>query len=177
MRGGKAIKTDRKVSNNLNQLLSRVKTIFIHKADHEEKTVEPTTQETQTTDQRLRSALAEVENYLADNLGTRSSALTYKEYNNGISLISDDPTLSTAVVILTRSNGTLNLPDNVILLGYVETDKGNDYLIKHLGKFIKYLMKLGTTHGIQHLAIAFSKEHYDYPNIVQTADVTCIRLY
>ena len=166
-----------KASNNLNQLLSRVKTIFIHKADHEEKTVEPTTQEPQTTDKRQRNALAEVEKYLADNFGTRSSALTYKEYNNGISLISDDPTFSTAVVILTQTKGMLNLPDNVILLGYVKTDKGDDYLIEHLGNFIKFLMKLGTTHGIQHFAIAFSKERYDYPNIVQSADVTCLRLY
>ena len=38
-------------------------------------------------------------------------------------------------------------------------------------------MKLGTTHGIQHFAIAFSKKRYDYPDIVQTADVTCLRLY
>ena len=121
--------------------------------------------------------LADVKKYLADNFGTQPSALTYKEYSNGISLTSDDPTFSTALVVLTQTKGMLNLPDNVILLGYVETDKGNDFLIEHLGNFIKYLMKLGTTHGIQHLAIAFSKEHYNYPNIVQYADVTCIRLY
>ena len=166
-----------KVSNNLNQLLSRVKTIFTHKVDHEEKTVEPTTQETQTTDRRVRNTLADVENYLADKFGTQPSALTYKEYSNGISLTSDNPTFSTAVVILTRSNGTLNLPDNVILLGYVETDNDNEFLIEHLGNFIKYLMKVGTAHSIQHLAIAFSQERYDYPNIVQSADVTCLRLY
>ena len=154
-----------------------MKTIFTHKADHKEKTVEPTTQETQTTDLRLRNALAEVQKYLADNFGTQPSALTYKEYTNGISLTSDDTTFSTAVVFLTRSHGTYNLPDNVILLGYVETDKDNDFILEHLSNFIKYLMKLGTTHGIQHLAIAFSKEHYDYPNIIQSADVTCLRLY
>ena len=51
------------------------------------------------------------------------------------------------------------------------------FLIEHLGNFIMYLMKLGATHDIQHLAIAFSKEHYDYPDIVQSADVTCLRLY
>ena len=166
-----------KVSNNLNQLLSRVKNIFTHKADHEEKTVEPTTQEPQTTDQRLRNALAEVENYLADNFDTRSSVLTYKEYSNGISLTSDDPTFSTALVILTETNGILNLPDNVILLGNVKTDKGDDYLIEHLGNFIIFLKRLGIKHRIQHLAIAFSKEHYDTPYDVKTADITCIRLY
>lgn len=32
VRGGKAIKTDRKTANNLNQLLSRVKSIFGRKA-------------------------------------------------------------------------------------------------------------------------------------------------
>lgn len=158
-----------KVSNNLNQLLSRVKIIFGRNSQHEEN--QP------NSDQNLRYALADVEKYLADNFGTRSSALTYKDYSNGISLISDAPTFSTAVVILTRSNGTLNLPDNVILLGYVKTDKGDDYLIEHLKKFLKFLVELGTTHGIQHLAIAFSKECYDYPNIVQSADVTCLRLY
>ena len=166
-----------KAPNNLNQLLSRVKTLFGHKAHSEEKTTEPTTQQPSVSDQHLKAALAEVEKYLADNFGTQPSALTYKEYSNGISLTSDDPTFSTAVVILTRSNGTYNLPDNVILLGYVKTDKGNDFLIEHLGNFIKYLMKLGATHGIQHLAIAFSKAQYDHPNAVKTADVTCIRLY
>ena len=158
-----------KVSSNLNQLLSRVKTIFGRDSQHEES--QP------NSDQRVRNALADVENYLAENFGTQPSSMTYKEYSNGISLTSDDPTFSTAVVILNRANGTYNLPDNAILLGYVKTDKGDDYLIEHLGNFIKYLMKLSATHGIQHLAIAFSKAQYDHTNAVKTADVTCIRLY
>ncbi len=158
-----------KVSNNLNQLLSRVKTVFSRDSQHEESLP--------NSDQRVRNALADVENYLADNFGTQPSALTYKEYSNGISLTSNNPTFSTAVVILTRANGTYNLPDNVILLGYVKTDKGNDYLINHLGNFIIFLKRLGIKHRIQHLAIAFSKEHYNTPNAVKTADVTCIRLY
>ena len=166
-----------KVSNNLNQLLSRVKTVFGRNSQHEEKPINHTTQQPSVSDQRLKAALAEVENYLADNFGTATSALTYEEYTNGISLTSDDPTFSTAVVILTHTNGMLNLPNNVILLGYVKTDKGDDYLIEHLGSYIKFLMKLGVANQIQHLAIAFSKEHYDYPNIVQTADVTCLPLY
>ena len=165
------------VSNNLNQLLSSVKTIFTHKAHHEEKTAEPTTQETKNYDQRLRDALSDAEKYLADNFGTASSALTYEEYTNGIVLTSDDPTFSTAVVILTRSKGMLNLPGNLILLGYVKTDKGDDYLIEHLGNFIIFLKRLGVKHRIQHLAIAFSKEHYDTPYDVKTADITCVRLY
>ena len=78
---------------------------------------------------------------------------------------------------LNRSNGTYNFSDNVLLIGYVKTDKGNDYLIKYLGNFIKCLMKLGTTHGIQHHPITFSKECNDYPNVIHTADVTCLRLY
>ena len=85
-----------KVSNNLNQLLSRVKTIFSHKACNEEKTTEPTTQQPSVSDQRLKAALAEVEKYLADNFRTAASALTYEEYTNGISLTSDDPTFSTS---------------------------------------------------------------------------------
>ena len=166
-----------KVSNNLNQLLSRVKTIFGRNSQHEEKQTEPTTQQPSVSDQRLKAALAEEEKYLADNFGTEPSAMTYQEYSNGISLTSEDPTFSTAVVILTRTNGTLNLPDNVILLGYVNTNKGDDYLIEHLGNFIIFLKRLGVKHRIQHLAIAFSKEHYDTPYDVKTADITCIRLY
>ena len=166
-----------KASNNLNQLLSRVKTIFGHKAPHGEKPTEPTTQQRSVSDQRLKAALAEVEKYLDDNFGTEPSAMTYQEYSNGISLTSEDPTFSTAVVILNRANGTYNLPDNVILLGYVKTDKGDDYLIEHLGNFIIFLKRLGIKHRIQHLAIAFSKEHYDTPHDVKTADITCVRLY
>lgn len=166
----------RKISN-LTQLLSRMKTIYGRKTQHEENPAEPTTQETQNSDLRLRNALTEVEKYLADNFGTAYLAMTYEEYNNGISLTSDDTTFSTSVVILTHTNGMLNPPDNVILLGNVKSDKDDDYLIEHIGNFIKYLMKLGVAHQIQHLAIAFSKEQYDHPNAVKTAAVTCIRLY
>ena len=166
-----------KTSNNLNQLLSRVKNLFGHKPHSEEEQTEPTTQQPSVSDQRLKAALADVEKYLVDNFGTATSTLTYEEYTNGISLTSDDPTFSTAVVILTHTNGMLNLPDNVILLGYVKTDKGDDYFIEHLGNFIIFLKRLGIKHRIKHLAIAFSKEHYNTPNAVKTADVTCIRLY
>ena len=164
------------VSQNLNQLLSRVKTLFGRKAHCEEKP-EPTVQETQKSDQNLRNALADVEKYLANNFGTATSALTYEEYTNGISLTSDDPTFSTALVVLTQTKGILNLPDNVILLGSVKTDKGDDDLIEHLGNFIIFLKLLGIKHRIQHLAIAFSKEHYDTPYDVKNADITCVRLY
>ena len=165
------------LSNNLNQLLSRVKTIFGGKTHHEEKPSESRHQDPLVSDQRLQTALSEVEKYLADNYGTIPSAFTYKEYTNGASLASNDPTFSTTVAALTSTGGMLNLPDNVLLLCYVTTDKGDDYLIEHLGNFIRFLMKLGRTHQIQHLAIAFSKERYDTPNAVQSADVTCIRLY
>ena len=121
-----------KAFNNLNQLLSRVKTIFGHKAHNEEKQTEPTTQQRSVSDQRLKAALTEVEKYL---------------------------------------------DDNVILLGYVKTDKGDAYLIEHLGNFIIFLKRLGLKHRIQHLAIAFSKEHYDTPYDIKNADITCVRLY
>ena len=164
----------------LNNLISRVKNIFGRKATpatNAATSAEPPTDISVISDPRLKAALADIEKYLADNFGTAPSAMTYQEYSNGISLTSDDPTFSTALVVLTQTKGMLNLPDNVILLGYVKTDKGDDYLIEHLGNFINFLKKLGVAHQIQHLAIAFSKECYDYPNIVQSADVTCLSLY
>lgn len=166
-----------KTSNNLNQLLSRVKTIFGCKNHHEDKPSESSPQGPLVSDQRLQTALAEVEKYLADNFGTSPSVITFKEYTNGVSLESKDPTFSTAIAALTSTGGMLNLPDNVLLLCYITTDKGDDYLIEHLGNFIRFMMKLGRTHHIQHLAIAFSKDTDDLPNAVKTADVTCIRLY
>ncbi len=165
------------VSNSLYQLLSSVKTIFGCKAHHEDKPSESSPQAPLVSDQRLQTTLSEVEKYLADNYGTTPSAFTYKEYTNGASLESNDPTFSTAVAALTSTGRMLNLPDNVLLLCYVTTDKGDDYLIEHLGNFIRFLMKLGRTHQIQHLAIAFSKDTDDLPNAVKSADVTCIRLY
>ena len=165
------------ISNNLNQLLSRAKNLFGHKVPHEAKTKESKKQQPVILDQRLQTTLSEVEKYLADNYGATSSAFTYKEYTNGVSLESKDPTFSTAVAALTSTGGMLNLPDNVLLLCCITTDKGNDFLIEHLGSFIRFLMKLGRTHQIQHLAIAFSKDNADFPNAVNTADVTCIRLY
>ncbi len=165
------------VSQNLNQLLSRVKALFGCKTHHEKKHSESSPQAPLVSDQRLKNALSEVETYLTDNYGTIPSAITYKEYTNGVSLESKDPTFSTAIAALTRTGRMLNLPDNVLLLCYVTTDKGNDHLIEHLGNFIRFLMKLGRTHQIQHLAIAFSKDKDDIPNAVKSADVTCLRLY
>ena len=49
--------------------------------------------------------------------------------------------------------------------------------MKEAYNIFKSFSKLGIAHQIQYLAIAFSKERYDYPNIVQSADVTCLRLY
>ncbi|MEE0979379.1 MAG: hypothetical protein UH625_08245 [Muribaculaceae bacterium] len=164
------------ISQNLNQLLSRVKAIFGHKTPQEDPK-EPTPHDSPVSYQRLQNALSEVEKYLADNYGTTPSAFTYKEYTNGANLESNDPTFSTAVAALTSKGRMLNLPDNVLLLCYVTTDKGDDYLIEHLGNFIRFLMKLGRTHQIQHLAIALSKDTDDLPNAVKTADVTCIHLY
>lgn len=163
-------------SNNLNQLLSRVKTLFGRKARNE-KTVETPVQKPLVSDQRLKAALAEVESHLAEHFGTTSSSLTYQDYNNGISLTSDDPIFATAVVIRTQTGGMLNLPDNVILLEYVKTNKGDDYLIQHLGNFIKFLKQIGTKHCIQHIAFAFDKTESDDPHIVKKADVTCLRPY
>lgn len=164
-------------SNHLNQFLSHVKTLFGCKTHHKEKTTKSKKQQPVSLDQYRQTALSEVEKYLADNYGTASSAFTYKEYTNGASLESNDPTFSTAVAELTSTGGMLNLPDNVLLLCYLTTDKGDDYLIEHLCNFIRFLMKLGRTHQIKHLAIAFSKDTDDLPNAVNTADVTCIRLY
>ncbi len=154
-----------------------MKTQFCHKTLHEEKKANPVAQDPLVVDQHRQTTLSEVEKYLADNYGTTPSAFTYKEYTNGVSLESKDPTFSTAVATLTSTEGMLNLPDNVLLLCYVTTGKGDDYLIEHLGDFIRFLMKLGRTHQIQHLAIAFSKDTDDLPNAVKSADVTCIRLY
>ncbi len=67
-------------SNNLNQLLSRVKTIFGCKTHHEDKPSEFSPQAPLVSDQRLHNTLFEAEKYLTQNYGTTSSAFTYKEY-------------------------------------------------------------------------------------------------
>lgn len=88
---------------NLNQLLSRAKKLFGHKAPHEAKTKESKKQQPIILDQRMQTALSEVEKYLSDNYGTTPSAITYKEYTNGVSLESKDPTFSTAIAALTST--------------------------------------------------------------------------
>lgn len=89
VRGGKAIKTDRNIINNLNQLLSRVKTIFGRKATPVSNTpleAEPPTGIASVSDPRLIAAFADIEKYLADNYGTLPAKLQYKDYTNGASL-------------------------------------------------------------------------------------------
>lgn len=73
-----------------------------------------------------------------------------------------------------------------MMLVSVTSVKDENWLIEELSKFILFLKELGTTHRIQHFAISFSKDlsacrllskNPDHPATVQTADVTCLRLY
>lgn len=62
-----------KVANNLNQLLSRVKTIFGRKATSAANSpleAEPPTGIASVSDPRLSAAFADIEKYLADNYDT-----------------------------------------------------------------------------------------------------------
>lgn len=178
--GGKAIKTDRKTANNLNQLLSRVKTIFGRKATPTTApapNAEPPTDLSVVSDPHISSVFADIEKYLGENYGTPTAKLRYKDYTNGASLTSEDAVFAPTLVILTDSDGLYNLPDNVMMLVTVTSIKDENWLIEELGKFILFLKGLGMTHRIQHFAIAFSKDKLDHPATVHPADVTCIRLY
>lgn len=180
VRGGKAIKTDRKTANNLNQLFSRVKSIFGLKATPATATTpnaESPTDLSVVSDPRLSAAFADIEKYLTDNFGTPIAKLCYQVYANGASFFSKDAVFAPSLVILTDSDGLYNLPDNVMMLVTVTSIKDENWLIEELGKFILFLKELGITYRIQHFAIAFSKDKLDHPATVQTTDVTCIRLY
>lgn len=169
-----------KALNNLNQLLSRVKNIFGRKAMPTKPVIpnaEPPTDLSVVSDPRIRAAFADIEKYLTDNFGTPTAKLSYKDYTNGSSFFSKDAAFAPSLVILTYSDGLYNLPDNVMLLVTVTSIKDENWLIEELGKFILFLKGLCMTHHIQHFAIAFSKDKFDHPATVQTADVTCIRLY
>lgn len=180
VRGGKAIKTDRKASNNLNQLLSRVKTIFGRKATPATATTpnaEPPTDLSVVSDPRLRAAFVDIEKYLAENYGTPVAKLRYQNYTNGATLTSEDATFAVSLVILTATNGAAHLPDNVLLLGGVTSTNDVKWLGSELRKFTDFLMQLCPKHRIQYLAFAFSKDKLDHPATVHSADVTCVRLY
>ena len=177
VRGGKAIKTDRKALNNL---ISRVKNIFGRKATTvtaAPPATEPSTDLSAVSDPRLKTALADIEKYLGDNFGTLTAKLQYKEYTNGTSLTSEDATFAVSLVILTTADGAFKLPDNVLLLGGVTSANDVQWLAAELRKFTNFLMQLCIKHRIQHLAFAFDKTESDDPHFVKEADVTCIRLY
>ena len=164
----------------LNQLLSRVKSIFGRKATTATATThnaEPPTDLSVVSDPRISEAFADMEKYLAENYGTPTDNLSYQDYANGASFFSKDAVFAPSLVILSDSDGLYNLPDNVMMLISVTSIKEENWLIEELGKFILFLKELGTTHHIQHIAIGFSKDKPDHPATVQTADVTCIRLY
>ena len=169
-----------KASNNLNQLLSRVKNIFGRKATPVSNTpleAEPPTDLSVVSDPCLSAAFADIEKYLADNYGTPTAKLQYKDYTNGASIESEDATFAVSLVILTATEGAAHLPDNVLLLGGVTSTNDVKWLGSELRKFTNFLMQLCPKHRIQHLAFAFSKDKPDNPAIVKGADVTCIRLY
>lgn len=170
-----------KVFYNLNQLLSHMKTIFNRKATSVAVAIPtgtpPPVDLSVVSDPRLKAAFADVEKYLADHHGTTASALTYTDYANGASLVSNDKTFDFALIILNTSEGLKNLPDNVMILGYVNSVNGSDWLIREVGSFLSFLKSTCEKHKIQHLAIAFSTDKPDHPATIKEADVTCIRLY
>lgn len=164
----------------LNNLLSRVKTIFGRKATSAANTpleAEPSIGIASVSDPRLSAAFADIEKYLADNYGSSTTKLRYQDYTNGASLTSEDATFAVSLVILTATNGAAHLPDNVLLLGGVTSTNDVKWLAAELRKFINFLMQLCPKHRIQHLAFAFDKTESDDPHFVKEADVTCIRLY
>lgn len=168
------------VLNNLNQLLSRVKTIFGRKASpvaNATTSTEPPTDISVVSNPRLKAAIADIEKYLADNYGTQTAKLRYKDYANGTSLTSEDTTFAVSLVILTTAGGAAHLPDNVLLLGGVTSTNEVKWLAVELRKFTNFLMQLCPKHRIQHLAFAFDKTESDDPHFIKEADVTCIRLY
>ena len=163
----------------LNQLLSRVKSIFGSKATPASATTpnaEPPTDLSVVSDPRISATFADIEKYLADNYGAPTAKLRYEDYTNGASLLSKDTTFAPSLVILTDSDGLYNLPDNVMMLVSITSTKDENWLIEELGKFILFLKELGMPHRIQHFALGFSKDKPDHPTTVQSADVTCIRL-
>lgn len=178
-----------KVANNLNQLLSCVKTIFGRKATPAKPVApnaEPPTDLSVVSDPRLSAAFADIEKYLADNYVTPVAKLRYQDYTNGATLTSEDATFAVSLVILTATNGAAHLPNNVLLLGGVTSTNDVKWLAAELKKFTNFLMQLCPMHRIRHLAFVFSKDssacrlrskNPDNPAIVKEADVTCIRLY
>ena len=164
----------------LNQLLSRVKSIFGRKATPATApapNAKPPTGISVVSDPRLSAAFADIEKYLAENCGTPPAKLCYKDYTNGASLTSEDATFAVSLVILTATNGAAHLPDNVLLLGGVTSTNDVKWLAVEMRKFTNFLMQLCPKHRIQHLAFAFDKTESDDPHFVKEADVTCIRLY
>lgn len=164
----------------LNNLLSRVKNIFGHKATTATAAslaTAPPTDLSVVSDSRLKAALADIEKYLADNYGTPATQLRYQDYTNGASLTSEYATFAVSLVILTTTNGAAHLPDNVLLLGGVTSTNDVEWLAAELRKFTNFLMQLCPKHRIQHLAFAFDKTKNDDPHFVKEADVICIRLY
>lgn len=174
------IKTDRKTANNLNQLLSRVKTIFSRKATRATTTAlnaEPPTDLSVVSDPRLCAAFTDIEKYLAANYGTPTDKLCYQDYANGAGFFSKDAIFAPSLVILTDSDGLYNLPDNVMMLVTITSTNDVKWLAAELRKFTNFLIQLCPKHHIQHLAFAFDKTESDNPHFVKEADVTCIRLY
>ena len=166
-------------ANNLNQLLSRVKSIFGRKAVSATTTAphaEPPTDLSVVSDPRLSAAFADIEKYLAENYGTPTAKLSYQDAN-GASLTSEDATFAVSLVILTTAGGAAHLPDNVLLLGGVTSTNDVKWLAAEMRKFTNFLMQLCPKHRIQHLAFAFDKTESDDPHFVKEADVTCLRLY
>lgn len=169
-----------RTANNLNQFLSRVKSIFGRKATPAPATapnVEPPTDLSVVSDTHISTAFADIEKYLAENYGTPIAKLRYKDYTNGACLTSEDATFAVSLVILTTTNGAAHLPDNVLLLGGVTSTNDVKWLAAEMRKFTNFLVQLCPKHRIQHLAFAFNKTESDDPHIVKEADVTCIRLY
>lgn len=166
--------------NYLNQLLSRMRSVFRRKTMPTKPVIpnaEPPTDLSVVSYPRIRAAFADIEKYLAENYGTPATKLRYEDYTNGANFFSKDTTFAPSLVILTDSDGLYNLPDNVMMLVSITSTNDENLLIEELGKFILFLKELGMTYRIQHFAIAFSKDKPDHPATVKTADITCIRLY
>lgn len=115
--------------------------------------------------------------YVASRYKSANGSTTIERFANYARIAFTSDAIGFTLMLIEKSNGTLNLPDSTLLIGNLKSGKSHDSLQSDAKNLTVDLGTLCVMHNIRHIAPAFYKSVPNSPQVVGEAQVPCIRLY
>lgn len=115
--------------------------------------------------------------YVASRYKSDNGSIAIERLANYTRIAFTSDTIGFTLMLIEKSNGALNLPDNTLPIGNLKVGKDHDFLQSNAKTLTLDLDTLCIMHNIRHIAPAFYSSAPDSPQVVREAQIPCLRLY